>query len=316
MDRTANEQVLVVHSLDAFPSEAQRGVVTVGNFDGVHRGHAQIINQLRQIADRLQGPAVVFTFDPHPMTLLNPEQAPGSLSGIRRKTELLESLGVDVVVVCPTDRELLSWEPDEFFERVLVERLQTRAMVEGVNFRFGKSRAGDVDTLQQLCGEHEIELAICPPVVSGNEVISSSRVRKLIQSGEVEQANELLCLPYRICGTVTKGAARGAALGFPTANLTEIPNLVPAPGVYAALAVLDGRRIAAAVHIGPNPTFGESAMKVEVHLLDFNDDIYGVVLEVEFVKRLRGTVSFESPQLLRDQLQQDVASVRALPDMP
>ena len=191
-----------------------------------------------------------------------------------------------------------------------LDRLEARAVVEGADFCFGHQRAGDRALLSRLCAQHQIELAICSPVEHDGEVVSSSRVRELIRVGDVASANELLVAPYRIRGEVMKGAGRGATIGFPTANLEHVDTLVPPPGVYAARAFGQGFQSLAAVHIGPNPTFGERRLKVEAHLLDFDAELYGTVLEVEFLAKLRGVVAFETVEALCEQLKRDVASVR------
>jgi riboflavin kinase / FMN adenylyltransferase len=284
------------------------GAVTIGNFDGVHRGHARIVELLVQTARAAGGPAIVLSFDPHPARLLRPHAAPIPLTWTERKAALLADLGVDVLVAYPTDRALLELTPQEFFERIIHDQLDARTVVEGLNFRFGRDRVGTIELLDQMCRQTGIRLVPVEPVVVDGQVVSSSRVRQLIAEGSIEAANELLTRPYRIRGTVAAGAGRGAQLGFPTANLDEIDTLLPAEGVYAGW----GAQWPAAINLGPNPTFGEMARKVEVHLIGCDASLYGQTLEVDFYARLRDIRPFASVEGLREQLAADVAEARRI----
>ncbi|MFN5320088.1 MAG: bifunctional riboflavin kinase/FAD synthetase [Planctomycetota bacterium] len=302
----------LLRRLEQFPSELRGGALTIGNFDGVHRGHKHVMQRLKQHAAAVNGPAIVFTFDPHPARLLRPEHSPPPLTWIDRKAELLSELGVDAVVAYPTDLALLQLEYADFFHKIVLERIGARAMVEGPNFYFGHNRQGDVQKLAELCTDYGLALEVVQPKLetSGEEMISSSRIRRLIGSGDVAGAGRLLTQPYRIRGLVVHGSARGASLGFPTANLDAIDTLVPAHGVYVGRAQIERRWYWTAVHIGPNPTFGEFASKVEIHVLDFDGSLYGTVLEVDFIDRIRGVKAFADIESLRTQLQRDIEFAR------
>jgi riboflavin kinase/FMN adenylyltransferase len=300
----------LIRQLADFPESLRGCAVSIGNFDGVHRGHGVLIDQLKQFASELNGAAVVFTFDPHPVRILRPEETPPPLTWTDRKADLLAELGVDAVVAYPTNKELLSLTYQEFFQQIVVEALGAKAMVEGPNFFFGRGREGNTQLLAELCDDADLKLKIVVPKEDDGELISSSRVRNLIQVGDVDSAAQMLTQPYRIRGMVTHGAARGAKIGFPTANLDAIDTLVPAMGVYAGRTYVNGRSHWSAVHIGPNPTFGESHRKVESHLLNFEGSIYGQPIEVDFVSRLRDIRQFDSPEKLIDQLKFDVDSTR------
>ncbi|MFN6206977.1 MAG: riboflavin kinase, partial [Planctomycetota bacterium] len=217
----------LLRRLEQFPSELRGGALTIGNFDGVHRGHKHVMQRLKQHAAAVNGPAIVFTFDPHPARLLRPEHSPPPLTWIDRKAELLSELGVDAVVAYPTDLALLHLEYADFFHKIVLERIGARAMVEGPNFYFGHDRQGDVQKLAELCTDYGLALEVVQPKLetSGEEMISSSRIRRLIGSGDVAGAGRLLTQPYRIRGLVVHGSARGASLGFPTANLDAIDTL-------------------------------------------------------------------------------------------
>ena len=286
--------------------------LTIGNFDGVHRGHEKIVSRLKDWAKRLNGPSVVLTFDPHPVRLLRPELAPPPLTWTERKAQLLGDLEVDCMIAWPTDRALLGLSYREFFQRVIVEKLHAAAVIEGPNFFFGRNREGDIQRLRELCEDGSIACEIVEPGLAGEDLISSTRIRDCVRQGQVKQARQMLTKPYRIRGLVVHGASRGTSIGFPTANLDAIDTLVPQVGVYSGIAEVAEQKISAAIHIGPSPTFGVERPTVEVHLIDFSDSIYGQVITVDFLERLRNIEDFQSPADLQDQLARDVASARSI----
>jgi riboflavin kinase/FMN adenylyltransferase len=288
------------------------GSVTIGNFDGVHRGHAALLTALRAQANSVGGPAVALTFDPHPMDLLRPGRSLPPLTTTAERGRLLHELGVDQVVVLRTTRDLLALRAEEFFAQVVRDRLAARALVEGPNFGFGRGREGNVETLARLCAACDVGLTVVPPVqVNGGEV-SSSRIRAALMQGDVSEAAAMLGRPYRLAGVVGTGQRRGQTIGFPTANLGAIPTVVPGDGVYAVRARLGDKIWPAAANVGPNPTFGEDARKVEVHLIDFHGDLYGQPLAVDFVQRLRDTRPFRGAAELIEQLNKDVEQARRI----
>jgi riboflavin kinase/FMN adenylyltransferase len=301
------------HSVDwreTPPVSCRGGAVAVGNFDGVHQGHAALMMALRREAQAVRGPAVALTFDPRPLELLRPSQVHPPLTTHAERARLLQQLGADHVVVVHIDRELLSLRADAFFAQVIQERFAARGVVEGVNFGFGRNREGNVGRLAELCRAAGIGLVVAPPVRVDGAVVSSSRVRAALLAGDVAAATQLLGRLYRLQGTVGVGQRRGRTLGFPTANLDHIETLVPADGVYAVVAHVQGTPWPAAANIGPNPTFGETARKVEVHLIDFEGDLYDKPLAIDFVQRLRDTRPFAGVEDLKAQLQQDVEQAR------
>jgi len=288
------------------------GFLSIGNFDGVHRGHQQMFACLTRHARERGVPAVVFTFDPHPIELLRPEQAPPALTSFDQKFELLEQAGIDFLIVYPTDLRLLNLSARDFFESVVLGEFDACGMVEGPNFYFGHNREGTVQSLEAFCRQTELELDIVPPVYVGTRMVSSSVVRQLLTDGQIEEAASLLGRNYRVAGRVARGSERGRLIGFPTANLSHVVTLLPRDGVYAAIAHFSGGPRIAAVNLGPNPTFGEHRRKVEAHLLDFDGDLYGQPVEIEFVRRIRDTQSFSGAEELRRQLDQDIAAIRAV----
>lgn len=295
----------------------QGGYVAIGNFDGVHRGHQSMVGQLVSQARRANVPAVVLTFDPHPIRLLRPEKAPPSLTTIRHKAELLGRYGIDFVIAYPTNRDLLNLTPREFFDGIVVDRLKAKGLIEGPNFFFGRDRAGNVNTLQEYCTEKNMTLTIVEPVQleSDDNLVSSSIVRRQIATGEIGSAVDLLGHPYRLEGIVVQGAQRGRLIGFATANLSRIETLLPEDGVYGGHCVVDGVKYRAAINIGPNPTFAEDHRKVEVHLLEFDGQLYGSGLAVDLLMRIRSTQAFDSVESLTQQIQRDVQQIRSSIDV-
>ena len=302
--------MLIIRHLEQLPPSARGGAVAIGNFDGVHLGHRRIVERLLQRAATARGPAIVFTFDPHPVRLLRPEECPPPLTWTERKAQLLRELGVDWVVAYPTDKKMLELSARQFFDWAVVDVLAAAAMVEGPNFYFGHNREGNVESLRQMTAAAGMTLDVVDPVVLDGELVSSSLCRRRIAEGNVAAARRMLVRPYRIRGMVTHGAGRGASLGFPTANLEAVDTLLPAVGVYAGRAWAGGQGYAAAINIGPNPTFGEHSLKVEVHIIDREMELYGEPLEVEFLVKLRDVKSFQSKEDLVRQIADDIQAAR------
>lgn len=293
-------------------------VATVGNFDGVHVGHATIARRLVAMARRKGVPAVVVTFDPHPAVILRPGSAPRPLTTPARRAELLAALGVDAVYVQPVDARVVAIEAEDFYAGLLRGRLAVQGLVEGADFHFGAGRRGTVALLAELCRADGVELETVGAVEHDGASVSSSRLRRLIGAGDVAEANALLTAPYRCSGEVVTGAQRGRGLGFPTANLAGLATLVPGPGVYAGRARVadDARAWPTAVHVGPNVSFGETALSVEAHLIGFDGNLYGRTLHVDFLDRLRETRRFDSVAGLTEQLARDVERARAVAAAP
>jgi len=306
--------VIPLSTADSPDARLLGGAISIGNFDGVHLGHAALLSRLRTLADQIGGPAVAVTFDPPPASLLRPGQIPPQLTTISRREGLLRRCGVDGVVVIRTTPDLLSQTPEAFFQAVVVGSLQARGIVEGPNFFFGRNRAGNPHLLAKLCGQAAIECEIVQPETSGDRMVSSTRIRELLSEGEVARASQLLTARYRIEGRVGAGAGRGRTLGFPTANLSQVMTLVPGVGVYACWALFEGQAYPAAVNVGANPTFGEYDYKIEVHLIDFSGDLYDCLLEIEFVTRIRPVQHFSSSESLKAQLDHDISQIRGLLD--
>ena len=305
--------MITLEDFATVPDRVRGAYLAVGNFDGVHRGHAQLVSRLRERADAAGAPAVALTFDPPPAAVLRPEAAPVPLVWAGRKIALLEEAGATEVGVFRTGSWLLGQTAREFFDRVILEQIGARGMVEGPTFGFGRDRGGDARVLASWCAGAGLEFEVVPPTELDGSIVSSSRIRRALAEGRADEAARLLGRPHRLRGLVVRGAGRGTGLGFPTANLDRLDVQVPADGVYAARAFLDGRGpgLPAAAHIGPNATFGETARTVEVHLIDFQGVLYGRGLEVDFLRRLRPTRAFDGVEALRAQIRADIDQARA-----
>ncbi|MDV6031790.1 MAG: bifunctional riboflavin kinase/FAD synthetase [Phycisphaera sp. RhM] len=304
-------------TLPAVDAALQGGVVSIGNFDGVHLGHASLLGQTRQLADRLGGPAIACLFDPHPIAILRPELAPKRLTSVEERARRMTRLGIDYLVVCQTSPDLLNLSPERFFDALVGDHLKCRGVVEGENFCFGKDRRGDVEVLRTLCRDRGIEFRVAEMESADGAMISSTRIRDLLAEGNVREAAAMMDTPHLICGVVAQGDRRGRTLGFPTANLEQIDVVIPAGGVYAGFASVGTTRHPAAIHVGESPTFqsGDST-KVEVHLIGFSGDLYEQTVSVELIDRVRGVVRFESVEAITDQLRKDIQSAQQLLALP
>jgi riboflavin kinase/FMN adenylyltransferase len=310
------------HGLDSVPTSWGHCVVTIGVFDGIHRGHQAIIAEAVRIARERGVPSVLITFVPHPSEVVRPGSHPPVLTSIVRRAELVEELGVDVFCALPFTLEFSKLAPDEFVHRVLVERLHASAVVVGDNFRFGHKAAGDVAQLERLGRTFGFSTHGVALLTDDGTPLSATYVRSCVLAGDVGTAAHVLGRPHRVDGVVERGDQRGRELGFPTANLrTDAWAAVPADGVYAGRAVrLDewGRTLphqdlgTAAISVGTNPTFEVRQRRVEAYVLDFSGDLYGATLGIEFVERLRGMEKFDSVAGLITQMQADVQQTRRI----
>lgn len=304
--------------LDAVPAGFGPSAVTIGKFDGVHLGHRDGLARLTSLAgDRGLAPVVV-TFDRHPMALLRPEACPEALASNAQRAELLAETGLAATLVLEFTRELSEFSPEEFVERVLVQALDTRLLVAGADFRFGHRGAGDIATLRTLGEVHGFDVVLLDDVLVDGERISSTKIREHLAAGRVRAAAALLGRLPSARSIVVHGDAIGREIGFPTANLDpEIEGFLPADGVYAAWATLEGERYAAAVSIGNNPTFDDiPERRTEAHLLDASPDAYGKPITLEFVDYIRPMARFDGLEALTTALTTDVEHIRTVLDRP
>lgn len=300
--------------------------VTIGVFDGVHRGHQQLIQRAIDEARRLGVPSVMFTFDPHPTVVFRPDAVPPLLGTVEERARLALDMGIDHVVVVGFTAEIAAWSPEEYVDRVLVDLLGAKSVIVGENFTFGHKAAGTPETLQQLGAERDMTVHVLKLLQLDGHTVSSTYIRSALAAGKVEDAHEALGRPFSVHGEVTHGAGRGGrALGFPTANqYFQEKFALPADGVYAGYLIVEqptdggekvgtmpvGQRLPAAISVGTNPTFGHEPRSVESFVLDHEADLYGLNVTVEFIHRLRGMETYTSLEELIEAINKDVADTR------
>lgn len=302
----------LLHGSAGFDAREKRPSVALGNFDGVHVGHQAIVARVKEDAAARGAPSVLYTHDPHPAVVLRHGTPPPKITTLEEKIEIVDGLGLDYMVVEPFTIDFAAQTPEEFVTNVLVGRLGIGAAFVGENFGFGKGRAGKTPDLVRFGGQHGFAVTAVPAVMVDGAPASSTRVREAVGSGDIDLAQRLLGRPFQLRGTVVHGAARGAGLGFPTANLAPDKDLLPGRGVYACIAVLEHRREPAVVNVGVKPTFGNESLTVEAFLLDFHGDVYGERLSLEFLARLRPEQKFASIDALKEQIARDVAAARGI----
>ena len=290
----------------------QGTVMTLGNFDGIHRGHQALIGAVVTEAKNLGLVSLVLTFEPHPLKVLAPERAPRMLLAHKDKMQLLQALGVDIVVIQKFDLSFAKLSAAEFVRTVLVDRLKARKVWVGKDLRFGQGRKGGVADLARWGGELGFTVATMEPVLVGGERVSSSHIRELVSYGQVDRVESMLGRYYFLSGRVISGQRRGRDLGFPTANISTRAEVLPLDGIYATLFQLGERQYLSVSSIGVNPTFGAGPRTVESFILNFNGDIYGEAVNLSFVRRIRAEQRFDSVDGLVSQIQRDVDDAKAI----
>ncbi len=311
----------LIRHIESHPRRFVAPVVTLGNFDGVHRGHQAILDRVVGDARARGDEAVAISFHPHPLAVLRPERAPGVLTPLREKVRWVAASGLDVLVLRHFTRAFAALEPETFVERFLVARLHAARLVVGHSVSFGRDRRGDATLLAELGRRHGFEVEVVGPVRADGHEVSSSFVRRAVAAGDLRLAAALLGRPHALVGRVVVGKRRGAALGFPTANVAVRAGLHPPDGVYAVrveIAPAGGRPASETIrrdgvaNIGRNPTFGENARTLEAHLFDFDGDVYGRRCRVAFIERVRGEIEFTSVEALAAQIGRDAEDARAI----
>jgi|GEM_PF-14908 len=282
------------------------GVITLGNFDGLHVGHQTLVRQVVGRARELGGCGIVFTFHPHPLKILSPKACPPLISTYDEKVAMFQELGIDILLMIPFTPEIAAMSARDFAKTILKDTLNASEVYVGFNYRFGRGREGTVDTLRELGAELGFGVNEVREVAVDGEVISSTKIRDLLRAGDVEHAARLLGRPYAITGRVVSGDRRGRLLGFPTANLEPVHEIMPYPGVYAVHAFVEGSQFDGVVNAGFRPTFNKRELCVEAHLFDFSRDIYGKEITIFFVRKIRDEKRFESLEALTAQIKRDV----------
>jgi len=309
-----------LYSLDEIQRPFPNAVVAIGNFDGVHLGHQAIFRRVRQKAREINGTSVAMTFDPHPVKVLGNNGSPPLITLLEQKIELIEALGVDVFLCVPFDQSFAAVTAHEFLENILIDKIGMKALVIGKDYTFGKNRKGNVAFLQQHADAYGFEVIVpdwVPVSADGAERVSSTRVRQIIEAGRVGDAKALLGRYYQIRGEVVTGRNRGGPLlGIPTANIKLADELCPKTGVYAVMVQTPEGRFKGVANIGYSPTFDDHLFTVEVHLLDFNKDLYATKIRVDFIQRIRGETKFNNFDELKAQIRKDIEDARQLlPDL-
>jgi riboflavin kinase/FMN adenylyltransferase len=303
----------VYRDINKVAPEFKDAIITIGNFDGIHIGHRQIMTRLVSEARQKNRKAVVMTFDPHPKMVLHPDYKPFYLiTTVEEKVNLLEELGVDAIIFIPFSREFARMSAESFVRDLLWEKLQVHKIFIGHNYRFGNDKKGNDEYLKAFGKTLGFDVEVISAVTVDGMDVSSTRTRDAILVGWVKEAAKMLGRPYNLRGMVVAGYRRGEGLGFPTANIEPEKVLVPLRGVYAVNAEIDGGLYQGVLNIGFNPTFGNDKLSIEMHILDFNKDIYGKTVNVLFVDRIRDEVKFTGPDALIAQIEQDVSRAREL----
>jgi len=287
-------------------------VVTIGNFDGVHKGHVEIFMHLKERSRKLGLPSVVVTFEPHPLKILAPDKAPSLITTFEQKVSLISASGIDCLVIVPFTTNFSRTTAEDFVRFTLCDSLGMRHIVIGHDYAFGKDRKGNFMTIQNIAKERGFTFEDMNPIGENNIVFSSSLVRKMVSNGDVHSASEILGRYHVISGTVVHGREIGHSLGFPTANISSSNELIPKDGVYAVMASIEGELVKGACNIGLNPTFEGGKHTIEVYLLDFNAQVYGHDIEICFVERLRDVRKFLDISGLTDAIGHDVAKTRMI----
>ncbi len=286
--------------------------ITIGNFDGVHKGHQALFEKVKQWARQIGGESAVITFHPHPLEVLFPRKALSFITSHQQKLKLIENCGIDATIVIPFSREFSQISARQFVEDLLVAQVGMKAIVVGYDYRFGHSREGDIDFLIRMGREFGFNVDTMAGIKVNDTVVSSTVIRQMIKQGNVKNAGRLLGRPFEVSGTVVEGKKRGAGLGFPTANISLPATASPRTGVYAVEAEVEGKWYGGAANLGYNPTFGDTDMSLEVHIFDFNRNIYGKPITIRFADRLRDEKRFSGPQELIEQIRKDVAAARKI----
>jgi riboflavin kinase/FMN adenylyltransferase len=302
----------VIHGYESIPAEIQGSALAIGNFDGVHRGHQALLLTTLGLAQRASCPSGVMVFEPHPREFFRPDEPHFRLTSLPQKLRLLERLGLDFAVVLKFDKSLAELSAGAFIERILVSNLRVRHVVIGYDFFFGRNRGGNPETMRAAGREHGFEVTVIAPVAEAGEVFSSSAIRAKLGAGDVRGAALALGHWWRIEGVVTGGAKRGTGLGFPTANLVLPAGTALAHGIYAVRVYIAGERHSGAAYLGSRPTFDDGVPWLEVFLLDFDADIYGREIEVEFLDFIRADQRFTDIEALKAQMAADCARARAV----
>ena len=303
----------ILYALEQLEEPLKNPVLTIGNFDGVHKGHLVLFDLTKERAKNRGGQSVVMTFDPHPTKVTMPENSPRLITPTRQKLKLIEAAGIDIIFCITFTKELASISARDFVQSILVDKIGVKEIVVGYDYSFGHNREGNITLLEEMGNHLGFAVHVVEQVRTNNKPVSSTSIRNLVTAGHVSRAKKLLGRDYQVCGKVVKGKSRGASLlGFPTANIEPVDELIPKVGVYAVKVIIDGKMYNGVTNIGYNPTFGDNQFSVETHILDFSGDLLGKTIKINFVERLRYERTFKSYKDLSDQIARDVTQARQI----
>jgi len=301
----------VIFNLNEIKNPLTSPVLTIGNFDGVHKGHLALFDKAKERAKALGGQSVVMTFEPHPLKIMRPANGPRLITHTGQKLELIEKAGIDVIICVSFDRDFAAIPARDFVSSILVKKIGVKEIVVGYDYTFGHNREGDTNLLRELGNDSGFVVHLVGPVEIDHTLVSSTSIRRLVQEGRVAEAKMLLGRDFEVQGTIVKGRSRGGRLlGFPTANLNPHGELLPKRGVYAVRLLIDDALYNGVTNVGVNPTFGDTGLTVETHVLDYSGDLLGKTIKVLFIKRLRDEKAFKSLEELSAQIAQDIAQAR------
>lgn len=303
----------IISDLEEIKSPLTNSVVTIGNFDGVHKGHLALFDKVKEKASLIGGKSVVITFDPHPVKIMKPGNGPPLITPTQQKLRLIDEAGIDNTVCIPFTKEFAEISASNFVRNILVDKIGMKVAVVGYDYTFGHNREGNISLLQKMGKQLGFSVDVVEPVLKGNTIISSTTIRELVQKGSLSEAKNLLGRNYQICGTVVSGKNRGGRLlGFPTANLQVVDELTPKVGVYAVRVLIDDQIYNGLTNIGYDPTFGDGPFSVETHILDFSQSLLGKTIRINFIERLRDEKPFKTVKELSDQIGKDIIKARQL----
>ena len=301
----------VISDMKQLKQPLRNPVLTIGNFDGVHKGHLALFNMVKERAKSINGQSALITFDPHPIKVVKPGNGPRLITLTQQKLELIQDADIDVVFCLPFTKEFAAISALDFVQNILVDKIGVKEIVVGYDYTFGHKREGNIQFLQKKGDTFGFKVHVVEPVYVGRNLVSSTSIRKLVREGNLSEAKELLGRDYQVCGTVIRGKNRGGRLlGFPTANIELIDELVPKLGVYAAYVVVDNQTHNGVTNIGYNPTFGKGPFSIETHILDFEGDLLGQNIRIKFIERLRDEQPFGSIKDLSAQIGRDILRAR------
>ncbi len=298
----------IIRNISEFPN-LDYTIVALGNFDGIHLGHQQLLKKIEEIKQKTNGKTVVFTFYPHPLKIIKPHNEAFIMQSFREKYEVLSKFNIDYIYCVRFTKEFAMLHPQNFVKKYLIDGLKAKNVCVGYNYTFGRLAQGNVLTLKEYSKEYGFKLHVIPPYKINNTIVSSSKIRKFLKAGQVELANQFLGRLYSVNGIVKKGKQRGKLLGFPTANIYFNRPLLLKEGVYAGFAKIGNTYYKAAINIGSNPTFGDEIVHLEAYIIDFNQNIYNKRLCLYFVKYLREEIKFNSQEKLLEQIKKDVQTI-------